>query len=325
MAVGALSRVNRLQRIQEILLSSPNGHTARELAERLGVNRSIIYRDLAELEEYLPMSKEGARFRIERTKYLSGVQLSQSESLMLYLAMRHMIRRTTHVPPSMISGLEKLSIVLRHPLAAQLAESVTYIQSNKPPDPERAKVWDILTHGWLAEVAVRIEYLKFARTQAHIYELQPYFFEPAVLSDGVYVIGFSQSHNGLRTFKVERILRAVLTTQSFQRPDGIDLDTMLRHAWGIWYGEEPTKVRLRFKYPASRRVCETIWHPLQEIEEFADGSIEWRVQVAGTTELLPWIRGWGPDVEVLEPAELRERIAEEMYRAAMVYRGGLDE
>ncbi len=315
----ALTRVARLQRIEELLLSAPSGYTVKELSQKLSVDRTTIWRDLLELETELPLQKEGPRYFMNRHEYLSSIRLTQGESLMLYLAMRHMIRRTTHLPPIMISALEKLTIVLRNPLAKQLVESIAFSQHNRPSDPERAKVWETLIRGWLEQIVVQIVHQKFNQTEPNTYDLQPFFFEPAVLSEGVYVIGYSLSHGGLRTFKVERILSARLTTQPFSRPEHIDLDTMLRHAWGIWYGEEPVEVRLRFRHPAARRVCETLWHPLQEIEEFVDGSIEWRVRVAGTTELIPWIRGWGADCEVLAPEHLRQFIADDLRRAAQQY------
>lgn len=321
-----LKRVTRLERLEQTLLASPSGCTTTELAARLGVHRSTIWRDLLDLQEMrLPVQQIGDRYLLDRKEYLSSIHLSQGESLMLYLAIRHMIRRTTVVPPAMITALEKLTLTLRHPLADHLARSVRTMQADRSLEPDRVKVWDVLIEGWLGQVTVRIEHQKFDSDRLSVYEFQPYLFEPAIFSDGVYVIGHSLSHRALRTFKVERIQRASLTMARFERPDTLDGDTLLRHAWGIWYGEEPVEVRLRFRPPASRRVRETVWHPLQEIEELPGDAVEWRVHVAGTVELIPWIRGWGPDVEVLAPEELRTRIAEDLRRAARVYGAQADE
>ncbi len=316
-----LKRVTRLERLEQTLLAAPDGRTAGELADQFGVHRSTIWRDLLDLQAMLPVQQIGDRYLLDRKEYLSSIHLSQGESLMLYLAIRHMIRRTTVVPPAMITALEKLILTLRHPLADHLTRSIRLMQSDRPSNPERIRVWDVLLEGWLGQLTVRIEHQKFQSDQLAVYEFQPYLFEPAVFSDGVYVIGNSVSHGALRTFKVERIQRASLTMQRFERPDALDGDTLLRHAWGIWYGEELIEVRLRFRSPASRRVRETVWHPLQEIVELPNDALEWRVHVAGTLELIPWIRGWGPDVEVLAPVDLRERIAEELRRAAMLYEG----
>ncbi|MBN1427705.1 MAG: WYL domain-containing transcriptional regulator [Anaerolineae bacterium] len=318
----SMNRVARLQRMEEMLLSAR--YLPGEMANRLGVHRTQVHNDLNELQDNgIPIQQEekdeGGRYYIDKMNYLSNVRLNQAESLVLYLAIRRLIRRTTHVPPAMVSAIEKLILTLRHPLADQLAASIRVAQADRPVDPERAKVWETLARAWIEQITVRIEYQKFDSEQVSVYEIQPYLFEPAILSEGVYVIGHSLTHKARRTFKVERVTRATLTTLSFTRPDDLDIDTLLRHAWGIWYGVEPTEVRLRFYGSAAGRVKETLWHPLQEIEELADGSIEWRVRVAGTIELVPWIRGWGPDCEVLAPPELRERIADEMRRAAQLY------
>lgn len=317
----SLSRAERLQRLEELLLASPEGLTTEQLARHLNVHRSTAWRDLQALVQSVPIYQDGDRYNIDRTTYLTNIRLSGGESLMLHLALRIMIRRMTHIPPIMLTALEKLSFALKDPVTSQLVESLHRLRSERPLDHERTHVWEVLVRGWLEQVTVRFVYQKFQSKRPRQYELQPYLFEPALLSEGVYVIGHSLTHGSLRTFKVERILRASLTTESFRRPADLDVDELLRHAWGIWYGEELTEVRLRFRNPAvARRVCETLWHPSQRLEDLPGGGVDWMVQIAGVTELIPWIRGWGPDCEVLAPPELRERIAGEMRMAADLYR-----
>ena len=69
----------------------------------------------------------------------------------------------------------------------------------------------------------------------------------------------------------------------------------------------------------TRRVNESQWHSTQEIEVTEDGGCILTVQIGQAWEMKPFIRGWGPDCEVLAPQWLREEIAEEMRRAAEVY------
>lgn len=317
----AMGRAARLQRLEELLLSTRQGHTVEELVERLGVDRSTIYRDIEMLDSNgVPLQQDGSHYRIDPAHYLTNVRLSSGESLMLYLAMRRMIRRLTHVPPMMVSVLEKLIIAIRdEQLGDQLTQSLETMGRERPPTNRRVAVWETLVRGWREQITVRIQHQRFDSDKPNAYEFQPWFFEPAVLSEGVYVIGYSPNHEMMRTFKVERITRANLTTQTFARPESIDLESLLRHAWGVWYGEEPVEVRLRFYGSAANRVRETIWHPLQHIEELPDGNLEWHVQVAGVLELIPWIRGWGPDCEVLAPADLRSLITDDARRAAQLY------
>jgi predicted DNA-binding transcriptional regulator YafY len=68
-------------------------------------------------------------------------------------------------------------------------------------------------------------------------------------------------------------------------------------------------------------VREEIWHPSQVIVDQPDGSLIWSVEIAGTLELVAWIRGWGHEVEVLEPAALRADIAASLRKAAERYGG----
>jgi Fe-S oxidoreductase/predicted DNA-binding transcriptional regulator YafY len=306
-----MNRASRLQRIEELLLSIPEGYTVRELAEKLDVHRTTIWRDLNELSCEAPVQQIGDRYLIDPKDYLSSVRLNPAESLMLYLSMRRMVRRRSHIPSMMIPALEKLTLALNHPSAEQLAESLHAMQSEWPADVDNVQVWETLTQAWMERITVRITYRELLGPVPYDYEVQPYLFEPAVLSEGVYLIAHSPTHNTMRTFKVERIEKAMLTGERFMRPDDIVVDTLLRRVWGSWYRDELTDVRLRFRDPVvARRVCETIWLPSQRIIELPDGGVEWSVQVVDVLELIPWIRGWGPDCEVLEPPELREHIEE---------------
>ena len=60
---------------------------------------------------------------------------------------------------------------------------------------------------------------------------------------------------------------------------------------------------------------EATWHPTQTVTAEADGSLRWRATVSGTIEIRLWILSWGDDVEVLEPAALRNDVADTHRRA----------
>jgi CRISPR-associated endonuclease/helicase Cas3 len=66
-------------------------------------------------------------------------------------------------------------------------------------------------------------------------------------------------------------------------------------------------------------VQETRWHRSQTIEELEDGYVIWRAKVAEVQEMIPWVRGWGADCEVLEPEELRETLIRESRKLAEIY------
>ncbi len=137
-----------------------------------------------------------------------------------------------------------------------------------------------------------------------------------------HIIGLREPPGKLRTLKIERIRAAQITYDTYTIPTDFDPAALLRDAWGIWYSDaEPTEVVLRFHPRVTLRVKETRWHSSQRIEETPDGSLLWRARIAEPQEMLPWVRGWGADVEVLEPEGLREMMTGE---ACDVWRSCMD-
>jgi predicted DNA-binding transcriptional regulator YafY len=59
----------------------------------------------------------------------------------------------------------------------------------------------------------------------------------------------------------------------------------------------------------------------QDVVPANDGSVVVRATVAGTEEVVKWALSWGRKAEVLEPMELRERVATELREALGAYEG----
>jgi predicted DNA-binding transcriptional regulator YafY len=114
----------------------------------------------------------------------------------------------------------------------------------------------------------------------------------------------------MRTFKVERIESArVLDKETYTVPKGFDANEYLGSALGISvYGPAET-VKLRFGTEIARVAQETVWHPSQKTKAEPDGTAMVTLNVPITTELVNFVMGWGPAVEVLEPVSLRRRVA----------------
>jgi predicted DNA-binding transcriptional regulator YafY len=315
---------NKRQRQEEVefrLLRSPNGVKPSELARDLGVDRSTIHRDLVEIGERVELFQvEPGCYRINPADYVGNVRLSNPEALTIYIALRRFIRQTSYAPTFFATAIQKIAIALRHPsLREHLGLSTASLDTERQASAQQTEVWNRLLQGWYEQVVVRLEYRKARQTEIETHDFEPYLFEPAVLSHGVYVIGWSRTRDQLRTFKVDRIHHGALSAQFFERDTSLLPDDLLRHAWGVWYGVERTQVVLRFDKAVAARVRETIWHPSQVLQDQADGSLLWSVEIAGTLELVSWIRGWGHEVEVLEPESLRREIAESLRKAAERY------
>jgi len=89
--------------------------------------------------------------------------------------------------------------------------------------------------------------------------------------------------------------------------------------YGIYRSGELREAVLRFSPEAARWVSAEIWHPRQRGRPLPDGGWELRLPFGTSTELEMDILRHGPDVEVLSPPDLRERVAERLAAALARY------
>jgi proteasome accessory factor B len=122
----------------------------------------------------------------------------------------------------------------------------------------------------------------------------------------------------MRTFKPDRIQRAILTSEQFT-PRDIPVDELLLHAMGIWYGDKLHQVELIFSPRVARRLQESVVLRTEQKVLLPDGSLQWTAQVSGLLEIVWWVRSWGPDVRVVGPAPLRERVIDELKQTLAQY------
>jgi len=104
-------------------------------------------------------------------------------------------------------------------------------------------------------------------------------------------------------------------------PPDFDAIDYLSSSWGIAVDGEVEIIKLMFSPQVARIIAETIWHPSQVLEPQSDGTLIITLKVTNTIELYSWILGWGEDVEVLEPAELRQKVVKTAKALLGVYDG----
>jgi CRISPR-associated endonuclease/helicase Cas3 len=321
----ATNKAERLLQIETLLLAFPHGLTQAEVARRVGVNRSTIYRYLPELTaRFAVYETDDSRLAIDRDHYLTDVRLTLHESMALHLAARLMATRTDKRNPHAAAALRKLGLALEElapRIAAHIQASACVMEEQtQRHDPVYLNVLETLTRAWSDGRVARLWHKHASSGRVHKYEFAPYFIEPYAVGQTTHVIGWRDPPGALRTFKLERIQRITLTDQPYTIPEDFDPQTLLADAWGIWYTEaSPETMVLQFHPRVAGRVRETRWHRSEHLEEQPDGSLIWRAQVAAPQEMLPWIRGWGADVEVLGPEDLRDQMTGEARRLAERY------
>lgn len=143
----------------------------------------------------------------------------------------------------------------------------------------------------------------------------------------MYAIGFERKeYKKVLTFKLSRMKHTQLIEESYEIPKDFDPKQYLSGAWGIMGAADnkSVTVKLRFTKAAAPRIREGGYPNLVITQDNKDTDDSVEVEVlAGADyagfpkEIFPWIQSWGPRVEVLSPANLRQRWLEEACAVAM--------
>jgi len=134
-----------------------------------------------------------------------------------------------------------------------------------------------------------------------------------------YLDAWDDAKDALRSFSIDRILRAtVLDETSVDVPEA-ELDDHYASAYGIFGGKADKVAVLRFTPERARWVADEQWHPQQQGRWLEDGSYELSIPYRDSRELVMDVMRHGASVEVLAPEELRESTADNLRRAAALY------
>ncbi|MFT4045598.1 MAG: WYL domain-containing protein [Solimonas sp.] len=140
--------------------------------------------------------------------------------------------------------------------------------------------------------------------------------------DNWYLDAWCHRREDLRTFALERIIAVEALDEAAREVAAAQLDGVLATSYGIFAGQPSAIAALRFSAHAARWVAAERWHPQQMDERDEDGRLIRRLPYHRSEELVMDLLRHGPDVEVLEPLELRRIVAERLRLAAEQYQEG---
>jgi predicted DNA-binding transcriptional regulator YafY len=301
------------------------GATPTEIARAVGMSKRTAYRDLIAIQDelQLPIWEDGGRYGIDEKGLLPALHLTQAEAMAVFLSARLMARYSDDYDPDLAAAFQKLASGLPDVLAAHVQATFDQMSRRAPEGADERTINQRLTRAWAERRVVEITYrggtydpAKGTRTA----RVRPYLIEPSIATRALYLIGWDETRAAIRTFKLERIEAVALTAESFEPPPEGSIEETFGAAWDIIADQPAVEVVLRFSPTIAARVAETRWHPSQRLEPRPDGGLTWRARVSGTLEIRSWILGWGADVEVLGPPELRAEIGAIVQAAGDAYR-----
>ncbi len=310
----SISRIHRLLRLIT-LLQSGRGYSADDLARELEVSRRTVFRDLNMLElAHIPYYHDAERggYRISRHFFLPPINLTLSESLAILL-LTGRVRASAKLP--LLGEAARAAMKVEGALPDSVREHVGSVldrlDMNLGPTSRHEGVdelFDRLAPAVTARKVCKLVYISFheaAQITVTVHPLRLMF-----LNRGWYLLAWTPRHKQRRTYKLGRIRKLTVTNRTFTPPPEADADRPFGQAWSMIPEGRLYDVHLRFDPLVAGNVAEVQWHPSQEVTWRDDGSIDFRVRVDGLREISWWVLGYGDEVEVFAPAELRRRTAE---------------
>ena len=310
-----------------LLLQSRGGLTAAELARELEVSVRTVHRDVEELSAAgVPIFAErgplgGIRLVDGYRTRLTGMTADEAEALFLAglpgpaaqlglgtVVAAAQLKVMAALPPELRSRASR--IVERFHLDAagwfQAQEAVPHLATLS------AAVWDAR--------AVRILYERgggpVERTVGPL---------GIVLKGGVwYVIGATDGQ--IRTYRASRVIEATLTDEPVERPDGFDLAAYWTESSAAYERDAPTvEVVVRIAADQAWRIADVYGRATLDAAERLDdpdpeGWLRLRLRVSWPDEVANRLLSIGPRLEVLEPADVRERVIAIAGRVVARYR-----
>ncbi len=153
---------------------------------------------------------------------------------------------------------------------------------------------------------IRLCYQSFRHPEPFCFNVRPYCVK--YFKQRWYLLG--DSDLGLRIYSLDRFVDMEELEEHFEIPKGFDAEEYFGNYFGVIIGEEPEDVKIRV-VPDQVKYFRTLpMHGSQRETVQEDGSSVFSYHIAPTLDFVQEILSHGTDVEVLEPAELRESVAD---------------
>jgi len=323
-----MDRTERFYKIQAMLMAKPCV-TMKQMQEALEVSRATLNRDLAYMRDRLgipfawdaslrgyALTRQQAR---DKTFELPGVWFNQQEihSLLTIIELISKLEPggllQTQVAPfrsrleSLLDGgtgdsKETMNRIRILPMAQRQVSS-DYFQH--------------VTHALVQRKRLNVKH--FARQTGQSTERQLSPQRLVYYRDNWYLDAYCHLRESLRSFSLDALTEVALVELTSRVVDEAELKETFETSYGIFSGKKKQVAKLKFTPFRAQWVAREIWHPEQVGEVHPDGSYTLEVPYGEDWELIQDILRQGSDVEVIEPAALRQKVKETVQKILKLY------
>ncbi len=320
-----MDRFDRIFLLNSLLQNSRRPLSHKQLEERLECSRATVTRTIEDLRDFLNAPLEYDRQangyfydqQAEAMYELPGLWFNASE-LQALLGMQQLL---AGVQPGLLdSHLEPLRRRIDQILAHQrlggeeITQRIRILRmAARPPGEHFQTVAGALSQ----RQRLHIDYYSRSDDRSSSREISPQRL--IHYRDNWYLDAWCHLRNALRSFALDAISAARVLDKKAKNVPSRELDSHFGSAYGIFGGRADQTAVLRFSARRARWVASEQWHPQQQGQPLEDGRYELRVPYHDARELIMDILKYGPDVEVVAPAQLRDEVRRQLQQAAAQY------
>ncbi len=312
----------RVIQLYQRLCDTTVGLTTQQLSDELEVSPRSVQRYIATLRDSVGIDIEDAdgRWKMGAYSKLPAMQLDRYQAVSLLVALRLLHKMRQDHDPGLVGALAQIARALTLPTVTEYVEQTIADAERRPTRQERRAVERAVIDALVDRTQIEIKY-RDSQGRDSTRTVEPYFIEPRPEGRSLYIFAFDHASGEVRSFRMDRIVQVRQTGIPFEARVHFDVGELTAQSWGIWLGTdgEPEEVRLRFAKEIAWKVRDAVFHNSAVLEEESDGSLLVTLRVTSSVEMRPWILGWGGDVEVLAPEQLREAIARSVREASARY------
>lgn len=315
--------MNRTDRLLAIVLElqAKGRQRAEDLAATFETSKRTIYRDIQALGEAgVPfVSVPGRGYSLMKGYFLPPLSFTTEEATMLLLGSEFMGQNfDAQYRAAAQSASRKIAGVLPEKLrddVQYLHDNIRFVTGDAQPDESEMEMLRQLRRAIIERVTVRFQYHARYNSdrQSDLQEREADPYSLACVRNTWYMLGYCHLRKGIRNFRLERMERLELLPRTFTRSATIPPRHHPKDE------QDSLTVRALFDHDISRWVREArSYYTVSEKE--TDAGLLVTLNVRQESEIIQWLLGWGRHARVLEPASLREKLAQEAEAMLRNYR-----
>jgi predicted DNA-binding transcriptional regulator YafY len=278
------------------------------IARECGVTERTIYRDIISISEAnIPIYYDHG-YKFASDNFLPPLNFDVNEYLTLQSVLESTpLYKTGHSRKIIKSIKSKVDACLSQSVRSQKAfkSTVTSVEiKSTVREDGNEKFYAIVEQGIRDNRIIKLTYDSI-QSGVSTREIEPYFM--IFIEKAFYFVGYCHLRKELRTFRTDRIKNIELTDKFFKPRKDINPAQYFKDSWGVFSGE-PVEVEVILSGIAARVVQSSRHHPNEEMKKLGKDKIRYRVKVSGTEEICRWLMGFGGDVTVIKPLQLKKEI-----------------